>query len=109
MEMLPYQNVSIPPVIKTIKLQIRVYSAYILSVLLYSKTYHCQENCLSSFYFRCLHSILGVLWREHIRNLYSLYATGSYDLITILWQQHLCWLDHIHRNGGGCLPNNIPL
>jgi len=50
-----------------IKLKIKVYTACILSVLLYSSetwcTYPRQENRLNAFHFRCLRSILDVSWR----------------------------------------------
>jgi len=55
-----------------IKLKIKVYTACILSVLLYSSktwcTYRRQENRLNAFHFRCLCSILGVSWRDHVPN-----------------------------------------
>jgi len=55
-----------------ITLKIKVYTACILSVLLYSSetwcTYRRQENRLNAFYFRCLRSILGVSWRDHVPN-----------------------------------------
>ena len=47
-----------------IKLKIKVYTACILSVLLYSNetwsTYRRQKKRLNAFHFRCLRSILGV-------------------------------------------------
>ena len=73
-----------------IKLKIKVYTAFILSVLLYSSetwcTYCRQENRLNAFYFRCLRSILGVSWRDHVPNSTILHLTGSYDLTTIIRQ-----------------------
>jgi len=91
-----------------IKLKIKVYTTCILSVLLYSSetwcTYRRQENQLNSFHFRCLRSILGVSWRDHVPNSTILHLTGSYDLTTIIRQQHLRWLGHVHRMEDGRLP-----
>ena len=72
----------------TIKLKIRVYTACILSAPLYSSetwcTYHRKENRLTTFHFRCLCSILGVSWRDHVPKSTILHLTGSYDLTTII-------------------------
>jgi len=66
-----------------IKLKIRVYTACILSVLLYSSetwcTYCRQENWLNAFHFKCLRSNLGVSWKDHVPNSTILHLTGSYD------------------------------
>ena len=71
-----------------IKLKVKVYAACILSVLLYSNETWCthrrQENRLNAFHFRCLGSILGVSWKDHVRNSTILHLTGSYDLTTII-------------------------
>ena len=64
-----------------IKLKIKVYTACILSVLLYSSetwcTYRRQENRLNAFHFRCLPSILGVSWRDLVPNSTILHVTSS--------------------------------
>ena len=94
-----------------IKLKIKVYTACILSVLLYSSktlcTYRRQENRLKAFHFRCLRSILGVSWRDHVPNSTTLHLTGSYDSITIIRQRRLRWLGHAHRMEDGRLPKDI--
>jgi len=63
-----------------IKLKIKVCTACILSVLLYSSetwcTYRRQENRLSAFHFRCLRFILGVSWTDHVPNSTILRLTG---------------------------------
>jgi len=94
-----------------IKLKIKVCTACILSVLLYSSesgcTYRRQENRLSAFHFRCLRSILDVSWRDHVPNSTILHLTGSYDLTTITRQRRLRWLGHVHRMEDGRLPKDI--
>ena len=95
----------------TIKLKIRVYTTCILSVLLYSSEtwcrYCCQENWVNAFHFRCLRSILVVLWRDHVPNSTILHLTGSYDLTTIIRQQRLRWLGHVHCMEDGHLHKDI--
>ena len=94
-----------------IKLPIKVRTASILSVLLYSNrtwcTYRRQENRLKTFQCRCLRSILGVSWRYHVPDYNILHITGSYDLTAIIRQRRLCWLGHVHRIEVGRLPNDI--
>jgi len=94
-----------------IKAKIRIYTACILSVLLYSSeawcTYHRQENGLNAFQFRCLRSILGVSWRDHVSNSTILHPTGSYELTTVIRQRRLRCLDHVHRMEDGLLPKDI--
>ena len=70
-------------------------------------TYRLQENRLNAFHFRCLRSILGVSWRDHVPNSTMLHRTGSYDLTTIIRQRRLHWLGHVHRMEDGCLPKDI--
>ena len=94
-----------------IKLKIKVSTACILSVLLYSSepwcTYRRQESRLNAFHFRCLRCILGVSWRDHVPNSTILHLTGSYDLTTIIRQRRLRWLGHVHRMEDGRLPKDI--
>jgi len=94
-----------------IKLKIRVYTACILSVLLYSSetwsTYRWQENRINAFHFRCLRSILGVSWRYHDPNSTILLITCSYDLTSITRQRGLRWRGHVHRMEDGRLPKAI--
>ena len=97
----------------TIKIKIKVYTACILGVLLYSSetwcTYRRQENRLNAFHFRCLRSILGVSWSymNHVPNSTILHLTGSYDLTTIIRQRRLHWLGQVHRMEDGRLPKDI--
>jgi len=82
-----------------------------MSVLLYSSetwcTYRRQENRLNAFNFRCLRSILGVSWRDHVPNSTILHLIGSYDLTTIIRQRRLRWLGHVQRMVDGRLPKDI--
>jgi len=93
-----------------IKLKIRVYTACILIVLLYSSgtwcMYRCQENRLKC-YCRCHHRCLV---EGSCPNSTILHLTGSHDLITIMasspahmtsspsWPHHrLTWPHHHHE------------
>ena len=90
-----------------IKLKIRVYTACILIVLLYSSgtwcMYRCQENRLKC-YCRCHHRCLV---EGSCPNSTILHLTGSHDLITIMRQQPLPWLGHVHRLEDGHLHKDI--
>ena len=66
-----------------------------------------KKNRLNAFHFRCLCSILGVSWRDHVPNSIILHLTGSYDLTTITRQRGLRWLAHVHRVEDGRLPKDI--
>ena len=72
-----------------------------MSVLLYNSetwcTYRRQENRLNAFNFRCLRSILGVSWRDHVPNSTILHVIGSYDLTTIIRQRRLRWLGNVWK------------
>ena len=94
-----------------IKLKIKVYTACILSVLLYSNetwsTYRRQKKRLNAFHFRCLRSILGVSWRDHVPNSTTLHLTGAYDLTTIMRQWRLHWLGYVQCMEDGRLSKDI--
>jgi len=95
----------------TIKLKIGVYTACIMSVLLYNSETWCnyrrQENRRSAFHSTCLRSILGVSWREHVPNSTILHLIGSCILTTIIRQRRLRWLGHVHSMEDGRLPKDI--
>ncbi|KAK0133547.1 putative uncharacterized transposon-derived protein F52C9.6 [Merluccius polli] len=80
----------------------------VLSTLLYASeswtTYRRHEHRLNAFHFRCLHSILGVCWNDHVPNSFILEKTGSSDLYTIIRQRHLRWAGHIQRMDDARLP-----
>ena len=95
----------------SIKLKIRVYVACVLSILLYCSeswtTYRRQERRLNSFHFRCLRSILGISWRDHVPNVSILRLTGATDMFTLLRQRRLRWAGHVHRQDDGRIPKDI--
>ena len=95
----------------SIKLKIRVYVACVLSILLYCSeswtTYRRHERRLNSFHFRCLRSILGIFWRDHVPNASILRLTGATDMFTLLRQRRLRWVGHVYRQVGGRIPKDI--
>jgi len=69
----------------SIHVKIRVYVACVLSMLLYGcetwPTCRYQKR-LNAFHFRCLRSILGVSWRDHIPNTTMMERTGAPDIFS---------------------------
>jgi len=68
---------------------------------------HAAAKRLNAFHFRCLRSILGILWRDYVSTSTILHVTDSYDPITIMRQRRLRWLGHVHRMEDGWLPKDI--
>ena len=95
----------------SINLKIRVYTACVLSVLLYCSeswsTYSRQERRLNLFHFRCLHSILGISWHDRVPNTSILDLTGATDMFTMLRVRRLRWTGHVRRLEDGRFPKDI--
>ena len=95
----------------SINLKIRVYTACVLSTLLYCSeswpTYSRQERRLNSFHFRCLRSILGISWYDRVPNTSILELTEATDLFTMLRVCRLRWTGHVCRLDDGRLPKDI--
>ena len=95
----------------SIHLKISVYVACVYSILLYGSeswtTYRRQEGRPNSFHFRCLRSILGVSWHDHVPNSTILHITKTSDMLTLLIQRRLRWVGHVYRQEGGRIPKDI--
>ena len=82
----------------SMRVKIQVYMACVVGVLLYGyetwSTCRHQKRRLNAFHMRFLRSILGLSWRDHVRNSSVLQMTGSYDLITIIKHRRLRWAGH---------------
>ena len=95
----------------TIRTKTRIYTACVLSVLLYGSeawtTYRWQERKLNAVHFRCLRNTLGITWKDKITNAEVLHRTGSNTLFYILTQRRLRWLGHVRRMPCGHLPKDI--
>ena len=89
----------------------RIYRSCVLSVLLYGSetwpSYMRQERKLNAFHMRCLRQIIGVTWRDKVRNSTVLERTGCQSLFTTLKTRRLRWLGHVRRLSDGRLPKDI--
>ena len=66
-----------------------------------------KNAVLNAFHMRCLHSILGLSWRDRVPNTSVLQTTCSYDLITIIRHRRLRWAGHVCRMEGNRLPKQV--
>ncbi|XP_047995606.1 uncharacterized protein LOC125233589 [Leguminivora glycinivorella] len=93
--------------------KILVYKSCVLSILLYASetwtTYSRQERRLNAFHMRCLRTILGVTWRDHITNERVLDLAGCYSITATLKQRRLRWLGHVLRMDPDRLPRAVML
>lgn len=89
----------------------RVYSACVLSILLYGSEswpmYAIQEKKLNSFHMRCLRRIVGVTWKDKVPNKELLEWTRSSSLHSILSHRRLRWLGHVRRMEDGRIPKDL--
>ncbi|XP_061728258.1 uncharacterized protein LOC133533309 [Cydia pomonella] len=97
----------------SINTKVLVYQTCVLSVLLYASetltTYAKHERKLNAFHMRCLRSILGVTWRDHMSNQTVLSKTHCSSITAILKQRRLTWLGHVHRMDASRLPRQVML
>ena len=95
----------------TVRTKMSVYSACILSTLLYgSETwtpYARQEERLQIFHLRNLRFILGIKWEERKTNVEVLEIAGLPSIYTLLRQRRLRWLGHVHRMEDGRIPKDL--
>ena len=95
----------------TIKTKAQVYQACVLSTLLYgSETwtlYAKQTQRLHTFHMRCLRRLLGVTWKDHVRNEEVIKRAGSSSMTDLLRQRRLRWLGHVCRMEDGRIPKDL--
>ena len=95
----------------TMKTKMAVYSACVLSTLLYGSetwtTYSRQEKRLNSFHLRSLRRILGISWQDKVTNTEVLSRADLPTMYTLLRQRRLRWLGHVHRMEDGRIPKDI--
>lgn len=95
----------------SIKTKCAVYSACILSTLLYGSeawaTYSRQEKKLNTFHMRCLRRILSVTWQDKVTNNEILQRSHLPSMFTLLRQRRLRWLGHVRRMEDGRIPKDL--
>ena len=81
--------------------KIQVYTAVVVPTLLYDAgtwvLYRKQIRLLERFHRRCLRSILGIKWQEHVSNEDILKRASLPSIESILLQVQLPWAGHVTR------------
>lgn len=95
----------------TVNTKMSVYSACVLSTLLYSSetwtAYARHEDRLNVFHLRSLRTILGISWQDKKTNFEVLSLAGLPTMYTLLRQRRLRWLGHVHRMDDGRIPKDL--
>ena len=88
--------------------KLRVYSACVLSTLLYGAEvwtlYTKQEKRLNSFHLRCIRRILGISWQEQMPDTEVLEKAKMTSIYAMLRQRRLRWIGHVNRMPNHRLP-----
>ena len=91
--------------------KIQVYKAVVVPTLLYGAEtwvlYRKQIRLLGQFHQRCLCSILGIKWQDHVSNEEVLKRASLPRIKSILLQVQLCWAGHITRMEDVRMPKAI--
>ena len=94
-----------------IQVKCQVYRATVLAALLYGAeawtVYSVQADRLQAYVMRHLRSIMGISWRDKIRNEEVLKRAGLPPLKSILIQMNLRWLGHVERMDHERLPRQL--
>ena len=81
--------------------KIQVYTAVAVSTLLYDAEtwvlYRKQIRLLRQFHQRCLRSILGIKWQDHVSNPKVLKRASLPSIESVLLQVKLRWAGHVTR------------
>ena len=91
--------------------KIQVYRAVVVPTLLFGAEtwvlYRKQIRLLKRFHQRCLCSILGIKWQDHVSNEEVLKRASLPSIESILLQVQLCWAGHITRMEDVCMPKAV--
>ena len=81
--------------------KIQVYRAVVIPTLLYGAEtwvlYRKQIRLLERFHERCLRSILGIKWQDHVSNEEVINRASLPSIESILFQVQLRWAGHVTR------------
>ena len=91
--------------------KIQVYRTIIVPTLLYGAEtqvlYQKQIRLLERFHQRCLRSILGIKWQDHVSNEEVLKTASLPSIESILLQVQLRWAGLVTRMEDICMPKAI--
>ena len=93
------------------EVKLRVYSASVLSVLLYgSETWNCtaaEIRRLESFHNRCLRCMFGISKLTHFTNFALRKLTGQQTIQSMIMNNRLRWLGHVMRMSDERMPKRM--
>ena len=72
-----------------------------------SVLYRKQIRLLEQFHQRCLRSILGIKWQDHVSNEEVLKRASLPSIESILLQVQLRWAGHFRRMEDVCMPGAV--
>ena len=91
--------------------KIQVYRTIVVPTLLYGAEtwalYREQIRLLERFHQRCLRSIFGIKWRDHVSNEEVLKRANLPSIESILLQVQLRWTGHITRMEDARMPKAV--
>ena len=92
-------------------MKLQVYRAVVISTLLYGAEtwflYQRQIRLLEPIHQRCLRSILGIKWQDHMSNEEVLKRASLPSIESILLQVQLHWAGHVTKMEDICMPKAV--
>ena len=91
--------------------QLQVYRAVVVTTILYGAEtwvlYRKQIRLLERFHRRCLRSILGIKWQDHVLNEKVLKTARLPSIESFLLKVQLRWAGHVTRMEDVCMPKAV--
>ncbi|CAF1351176.1 unnamed protein product [Rotaria magnacalcarata] len=85
----------------SIEAKLRIFRACVLPVLLYGSEVWSltavQENRISTFYMKCLRTILGLNMGDHVANITIMQLSGQPSIENLMRRNRLRWFGHANR------------
>ena len=94
-----------------LKTKLNLYNSLVLSILLYgSETwtiYATEMSRLNAFHQRCLRKIIGVTYKDRIKNVEVLHRTGQRRISDVIRERRMRWLGHVLRMKDNRVPKRV--
>ena len=91
--------------------KLQVYRAVVVPTVLYGAESWVlsqkQIRLLKRFYRRCLRSILGIIWQDHVSNEEILKRASLPSIESTLLQVQLRWAGHVTKMEDVCMPKAV--
>lgn len=95
----------------TLKTKLKVYSAVVLTTLLYGcetwTPYKKHEKQLNGFHLRCLRNLLNIRWQDRIPDTEVLEQAELQTITTIIRKAQLRWAGHVSRMPDSRIPKQL--